>query len=198
VDNEVMRWEWRAFAPELPVLNVGLPPEFEATEETYVVSPESTTRAVISGNRIATDLLERDRDGVQLWRRTVDEAFPLCQRDVREALRQFPVGIPSLYRPEYTPFEFVTDVATCTNGLRVVGVRGVRRRTAADDCLVERSTLSMAGQTLQTVAVQGADPDAVARLVRRLRLAAAGGQNIVDAIKELLGIERHVRVRAVR
>ncbi|HEX6162492.1 MAG TPA: hypothetical protein VFZ31_03945 [Vicinamibacterales bacterium] len=189
-DEARLRWEWRAFAPELPVINVDLPPGFEATDETYLVSPESQTRAVITGNRIAADLLERDRDGVQLWRRTVDAAFPLCQRDVRETLRQFPVGIPTLYRPEYTPFEFVTDVATCTSGLRVVGVRGVRRQVAADDCLLERSTLSMAGRTLQTIAVEGDDPDAVARLVHRLRLFVDGGRNIVDVIKELLGVER--------
>ena len=199
MSNEAFsRWEWRTVAPELPSLDISLPAAFEATDQTYVVCPESDTRAVIAGNRIVTDLLEEDRDGVERWSRTIDAVFPLCQRDVRDTLRQFPVAVPTLYRAEYTPFEFVTDVATCTNGLRVIGVRGVRRQVATADCLVERSTLSVAGRTLQTVAVAGNDPDAVAGLVHRLRLRRTGAQNVVNAIKDLLGIDLAVRIRPER
>jgi hypothetical protein len=115
-------------------------------------------------------------------------AFPLCQHDVRDTLRQFRVPPPTLYRPEYTPFEFVTDVATCTNGVRVIGVRDLHRRLAVEGCTLERATFSIAGRTVQSMAFTGADPDAVRALIARCGLSRFDNINIVTLLKQVLGV----------
>ena len=184
-------WEWRAFVPAFEPLAVAWPPEFEAADDVYIVCPESDTRAIMRGDALLIDVLEQSQDGLERWRRSFEARFPLCQHDVRDALRQFPVALPVLNRAEYNELEFTTEVATCTNGLRVVGVRSVRRDVRVDGCMLERSTVSLAGTTMQTIAVKGADAPAVLRIVRDLRLNRFAARNMVDMIKELLGVSSH-------
>jgi len=180
------RWEWRTFARELEPLSVTLPAPFEAVDETLIICPESETRVAIRNNAIAVDVLGDRSGGLELWQRVLAAAFPLCQHDVRDVLRQYALTPPALYRPEYSAFEFVTDVATCTNGLRVVGVRLVNRQVSIDDCTLERTTVSIAGTTLQSLAVSSPDPQCVRRVLARLRLDRFENLNVVALVKRLL------------
>lgn len=189
-------WEWRAFAPQFEPLAVAWPPQFEATDDTYIVCPESETRAVISGGALAIDRLEERSGDLERWRGCFRARFPLCQREVRDALRQFPVELPTLTRPQYHPFEFAIEVAACTNGLRVIGVRCVRRDIAIADCILERTSISLAGTTMQTIAVKGSDPAAVRTLVRQLQLDRFDSSNMVEMIKGLLGVDHHAHTGA--
>lgn len=182
------RWEWRTFARELDPIAVALPAAFEAIDETLIVCAASETRAAIRNNTIAVDVLADRSGGLEFWQRVLTSAFPLCQRDVRDVLRQYPLTPPVLYRPEYSPFEFVTDVAACTDGLRVVGVRLVDRLVSIDDCTLERATLSIAGTTLQSLAVSSTDPQSVRRLLARLKLDRLENRNVVALVKGLLAM----------
>jgi hypothetical protein len=140
----------------------------------------------VADQRVCVDRLDDHREGIDLWRRTVSAAFPLCQHDVRDVLRQFPVTPPTLYRPEYDALTFITDVAACTDGLRVVGARTIRRRIPVDGGELERAMLSVAGRTLQSLAISGSDPDAVRALLLRFHLDRFDPSNIVSLIKQLL------------
>jgi hypothetical protein len=189
------RWEWQSLAAEVADHKLPWTPEYDTSEKTYVVSPDSDTCVAIRGNTISVDRLDECRDGVCLWRRTVDAAFPLCQRDVRDVLRQFPVTPPTLYRPEYSPLAFVTDIATCTNGLRVAGVLSVRRRLPVDSCVLERAVVTVAGRTVQSVSVSASDPDAVRAVLRRFELDRLDPSNVVTLLKTVLGVRRVERIR---
>lgn len=190
MDEHWRRWEWQSFADEFADHKLPWVPEFETTEHTYVVSPDSETRMAICDNRISVDRLEDCRDGITLWHRTVDAAFPLCQRNVRDALRQFPVAPPTLYRPEYTPLAFLTDIATCTDGLRVAGLRGIRRCINLDGCILERAAFSVAGQLFQSTSVTGADPDLVRAVLRRYHLDGLDPASIVTLLKQVFSLRQ--------
>jgi hypothetical protein len=197
-DDISLSWEWRAFAEDVDALKTGvaLPPEFEAIDQTCIICPDSDTRAVIRENTLEIDVLADRRDGAELWRRALTAVFPLCQHDVRDALRLFPVPGPALYRPEYTPFEFVTDVAGCTDSLHIVGVRGNFRRTAFGGCRLEHAAINTAGRTFQTIGIAGHSASDVARAVRSLHFDPIHNQNIVEQLKAVIGVAGHADTRA--
>lgn len=147
---------------------------------------------MIRGNQLSIEVLEQRSDDLERWRRAFTAQFPLCQHDVRDALRLCRVSPPALDRPEYGPFEFVTEVAACTGALRVVGMRCVRRDVAVDGCTLERASITLAGITMQTIAVKGSDAAAVTRVVRQLRLDRFEHRNIVEVITQLLGAGRQL------
>ena len=168
--------------------DIAWPPPFETADETYIVCPESDARAIIRDGELTIDVLEQRRGALERWRRSFSARFPLCQRDVRESLRQFPVVPPALYRPEYDAFQFATEVAGCTDGLRVAGARCLRRTLPVEGCVVERTVISIAGVTMQSMAVTGPDERNVERLVRRLQFDRVVAGNIVSVVKDRLGV----------
>jgi hypothetical protein len=176
---------------------VPLPGAFEPIDETLIVCPESDARVAIRGAAIEVDRLADRKDGLELWRRSMSATFPLCQRDVRDVLRQYPLVPPVLYRPEYTAFDFVTEVAACTNHLRVLGLRRIHRGVSIDDCLLERDTFSLAGTTLQSVAVSGVDPQSIRRLITRLGLDRLENVNSVSLVKRVLDLRPDGRIPSV-
>ena len=184
-------WEWRAFANDFELRGISLPPEFEAADETVVVSPVSDARVVIRDDVLTVDRIERHNDGLDLWRRSLHARFPLCQHDVRDVLRELKVTPPTLFRPEFSARQFVEDVAACTDGLHVVGVRCNRRIIPVGGCSVERAAVSMAGRVMQTVCVSGPDEIAVSAVVHSLQLHHLASRNIVDTIRELVDVSVH-------
>lgn len=183
-------WEWRAFAPEFDLWAVVWPPETETVDQTAIVSPHSDALAVIHDDTLTVHQLEqRAADGVEQWRPSMTVTFPICQHDVRDVLRELGVIPPTLYRPQFDASQFVTDVASCTDGVRVIGVRICRRRVALDGATLERATLSLAGRVIQTVALRAADADVVRSYVQRLRLERYQPTNIVEFLKQLLLLE---------
>ncbi|HEX8031056.1 MAG TPA: hypothetical protein VF491_21460 [Vicinamibacterales bacterium] len=182
------RWEWRTFAPSFDSLDLAMPAEVELAHEIYILNLTSNINVKIRGGAIEVKTLDDVYDGLELWRPSFTAQFPLCQRDIRSVLNWLGVSRPQvLFSPSYGASGFLTDVACCIDGIRVIGVTKTRRRAIVDGCIVERASVSAAGHIMQTVAVESADEAAVRRQLRRLRLDRFDNLNYVEFLKGLAG-----------
>jgi hypothetical protein len=188
------RWQRRAFAPVFDDINHLMPAEYVIAHETYILSEASSAAVKICDSGIDVKILEDVRQGLELWRPILAAPFPLCHRAVREVCKALAAPHPlTLFLAEYRAPEFVADIACCLPGVRVIGVHKSRRHALVDECIVERAAVSMAGQTIQSAAVESVDPEAALRLISRLHLDRFENVNDVEYLKRLLGMRTFAR-----
>jgi hypothetical protein len=185
----VRRWEWRTFAGAFDELTPLMPAAYEIAHETYVLGAAAHANVKIRGNAVDVKTLLDTRHGLELWQQSLQCAFPLCHRAVREIYAALEVHPPeSLFLPEYNQCDFLTDLVCCTDGVRIVGMNKVRRHAIVEGCIVERSAACVAGQTIQSAAVESADPDGLRRLLTELHLDRFENVNYPEFLKRQLGV----------
>ena len=183
------RWEWRAFASAFDELAPLMPAEYEIAHDIYLLGAAAHANVKIRGNAVDVKTLVDTRHGLELWQPSLQCAFPLCHRAVREIYAALEVHPPqSLFLPEYNQCDFLSDLACCTDGVRIIGVNKVRRHAIVGGCIVERSAAWVAGQTVQSAAVESADADGLRRMLSELRLDRFENVNYPEFLKRLPGV----------
>jgi exopolyphosphatase / guanosine-5'-triphosphate,3'-diphosphate pyrophosphatase len=187
------RYEFRIWAQNLAGLRDKLqqaatPSHTEPSHETYLISA-TTDRC---NAKIRNDLLDikvligNDR-GFEQWKPVLKAGFPL-ERPVIEA-QIFPaleVILLRLEREQYSMAEFLDEVAGAHPKIKVVAVSKTRLQFNLDGCQAEFASTTIDGVAMDTVAAESADPDAVARAIRRLGIEGLSNTSYIRQIKQML------------
>lgn len=175
-DSEA-RYEFRVFGHDLEDLrsrlaDLGGQPDQDQSSETYVV----TRLNIDAGVKVRDGQLEmkvlRAREGIlELWWPAITEPLPVAGSvfvdDVAPALG-VTVDLPG--DAQLTEAALV-EIAQSVPGLASISVRKRRALYEIDGCMAELTDVEMAGDQVQSIAVEGPDFVDVTQLVRKLGLA---------------------------
>lgn len=166
-------WEWRAFAPRLAHLDhVLADAASEERADVYVLAeglgPDRGLK-LRGGDTLELKVLAAREGQAERWEKPFVAPLGLLSHQTRELSRLLAPGGPVPVRP----LRGLDDVLRLVRDLRLGEARTVpvekRVRAALVDGLrVERSQVRLAEVTLETVAVEGAEPRAVLGFVERL------------------------------
>jgi len=177
------RWEWRTFGPTLPAKErvFATPEAVQESDEVYLLSEAGTEEAAGTQSAKIRDglidiktLREVDARGLEQWTPTMKEPFPLSADDVGRVFAALAIRTPSLERSEYTMDEFLDELMTPADGVRVTRVHKLRRRYTVEGAMAEVSDVEADGRKTRTIAAESTDPDAVMAAIR----AAGLGQHL--------------------
>ena len=118
------------------------------------------------------------------WRPVVKLPFPVSREAVAGV---FGPAAPWI-RSSYTDSELVEAVGAI-GGAQVVEVDKSRTQREVNGCTVELAALQVGKRPVQTAAVEGEDPEAVRRMVRRLGLEGRHNTNYVRALTQACASE---------
>lgn len=182
-------WEWRAFGSHFEVADLlGPDAQEERRADTYVVAPGLGAQRGLKlrgGATLELKVQRQARRGVELWEKPVAHALEVPPWETRELARLLAPDAPVPVRP----LRALDDLLRLVRDLRLGEPRAVLvHKTITSDVLeqglrVERTGLRVSGlgpdaRELETVAVEGADPDAVLEL--RARLVLPPGATVVS------------------
>lgn len=169
-------WEWRAFGTRFDASALlGPDASHERRTDTYVVAPElggGRGLELRGGATLELKVLREARRGVELWEKPVAHELELPPWRTRELARLLAPDAPVPVRP----LRSLDDVTRLVRDLRLgdprlVPVHKVVSSLVLDEGVrLERTTLRVAGRDLETIALEGADPEAVLELTTRLVL----------------------------
>lgn len=170
-------WEWRAFGSRFDLLDdlLGRDADEERRVDTYVVAPGLGAERGLKlrgGATVELKVREAAQGVLELWRKPVADDLEVPPWRTRELARLLAPGAPVPVRP----LRGLDDVLRLVRDLHlggpcvVVVAKTIVSRTLDEGVRVEHATLSVEGRALETVAVEGADPDAVRTVVSRLTL----------------------------
>lgn len=180
------RWEWRTFGAAFDQVDAQLSGERRTSREIYVLCDSSNTNVKIRDDVIEVKVLDRVRHGLELWSPSFKAVFPISRDDIRTVFLQWPLPPPPMSELLYTPQQFITEILSWSPNLHVVGITKARRQAVIDRCLVEVSSVSAGGHTVQTAAVEMADPDHALRMIRTLHLDQLENVSYVTFLKRML------------
>ena len=151
MENIIPRWEWRTFgesfgesdsqftAPELGGV--------QDSDEIYLLSPVNVANVKIRDGLMDIKALEQvNRDGLEQWRPVMKGAFPLPAAEAKNVFNALGVAPPALGRTLYTLEQFVAELATPGQRLRVVKVHKRRTRYKIDGCMSEMAEVAADGR----------------------------------------------------
>ncbi len=170
-------WEWRAFAStfDLPDDLLGPDVDEERRVDSYVVAPGLGVDRGLKlrgGSTLELKVREAAQGALELWRKPVADELEVPPWRTRELARLLAPGAPVPVRP----LRALDDLLRLVRDLHlgeprvVVVAKAIVSHTLDAGVRVERAALSVEGRALETVAVEGADPDAVRAAVSRLVL----------------------------
>ncbi|TIC88095.1 Ppx/GppA family phosphatase [Nocardioides sp. GY 10113] len=195
----VPRWEWRTFAgpADADALRAGTLAALPATEshesdEVYLLSLVGDGSVKLRDGVVDTKVQQHlDGHGLQQWRPTMKEPFPLDADALATAFAAAGVDAPPTDRPTYSEREVADELVGPRDDLRLARVHKLRRRTTFEGCLVEVTDLTVGdGDTTAsttTVAVEATDPALVVAAVARLGLAERHNTCMARGLRSLLG-----------
>ena len=189
------RWEWRTFGPGARVAENGwrhlAAVATQESDEVYLLSGAGETVKVRAELMDIKQLLATDEFGLQQWTPVLKASFPIDRSNVERVFDALHVPVPELDRDAYTLEAFLRELTGPSRGIRVVSVHKRRVRYAPNGCSAEITDVVADGRSATTFAVEAEDADAVAGVVRSLRLAnyvntayPVGLARIVDGIPE--------------
>lgn len=181
----VPRWEWRTFADEFTVAAARLAPHLSSpsvTDEIYILSPRPDVNVKIRRDQIEIKVLRQVANGLEQWAPILVSHFPLSMCLVGAVFAAWHRAAPAPLQPSYTADEFLNDVIARERDLGIVPLNKSRRNGQFENATVELATLTIAGTTMQTIAVEKEDPDRVLSAVRSLGFAGRENLNYVKAL----------------
>ncbi len=193
------RYEFRVWAPHLDeaknrllALAVGQPQD---SSETYVISAATTTTNVkIRGGLMDIKVFMDEKDGLERWRPTLKEGFPVAANVIADAiLPGLRVETPKLARDNYTLGQFITEVVAPNQKLKAVDLTKRRTQVKVDGCTAEFTEVKLKDAKVETVAVEAEDPAAVRRLVEKLGISNYANVNYIVELRRLSGLEPPAR-----
>jgi exopolyphosphatase/guanosine-5'-triphosphate,3'-diphosphate pyrophosphatase len=184
------RWEWRTFGASLAANErvFATPDAVQESDEVYLLAHGRDASNDAGGGEAAgtqsvkirdglidiKTLHEVDARGLEQWSPTMKEAFPLPADRVGRVFAALVVQPPPLERSEYTIDQFLDELMSPAEGVRVVGVHKLRRRYSVEEAMAEVSEVTADGTRTRTIAAESTDPDAVMAAIR----AAGLGQHL--------------------
>jgi exopolyphosphatase/guanosine-5'-triphosphate,3'-diphosphate pyrophosphatase len=175
------RWEWRTFGDlSGNALAARAPDRVEESDEVYVLSPASNASVKFREGVLDVKTLQQVDRGLEQWQPVLKAPFPLSPDDaatVADALRVDGVDGSSL-----------DGLAA---GLLAVRVRKSRARHTVGGCMAELSEFRTGHGSIQTIAAESEDPDAVLAAVEELGLAGRANTCVARGLKQLAGVGRY-------
>ena len=188
----VPRWEWRTFGERFETadryLDAQTADRLQESDEVYLLSVNADASVKLRDDLLDVKHLEQvNDDGLELWKPVMKSPFPLAPAEVISVLTALNVAVPALDRTEYTPSDFKADVIDANADLRATRVHKRRAHYNVDDCMVERTELTVDNRTALTIAIESPDPKLVLATRGRLGLDGLRNVNVARGLKSLIG-----------
>lgn len=187
------RYEFRAWAPELPEVKATLESASECVQtlestEIYLVTSEPTqANPKVRRGALEVKLLLEVRDGFELWEPRANELFPVPDAVAADVLfRWLEAPAFALPRDRYTLAELLDEVVARCASVTAVEVTKVRRAYVVDGCLAEIADVTVAGTEMQTAALESTEIPPLQRACRALGVADFTNTSYPTAIKQIL------------
>lgn len=200
-DSSLPRWEWRTFGADLAVPGARLlelsrthapavePPLTQASDEVYLLSTLADANVKIRDGLMDIKALERtDAAGLEQWRPVLKAGFPLTAATAVEVFAALGLPPPAIARPRYDLEELLEELIEPQPRLHALPVHKRRQRYPLPGALAELTQVAVADRTLWTLAVESADPKAVAAALEPLGLAGRPNLSYPRALKGLAGL----------
>ncbi|WP_371367522.1 hypothetical protein SRRS_14300 [Sporomusa rhizae] len=189
----IPRWEWRTFNNDLAefaetITNYGRP-NIRKSEEVYILSKVRDDNTKIREDLIDIKSLQAvDENKLEQWNPTLKAGFPIGKDNLTELFKVFGVVAPEFAREEYTYEQFLSEVITPNEALKVVNVKKVRYIYSVNDCIVEFAETEFNGVPWKTACVEHVDPANVIKTVQELGLVGLENINYIKAMKKTVGL----------
>ena len=171
------RWEFRVFGEDLAAERAALrrfpvpADEEEARTDIYFVVPRRIDASLkLRGERLDLKLLRDERDGLELWEPAGEADFPVAPGRLREQLLG-PVGVRLVLPEAPVGRDLLLGLARAAPGMRLVRVEKRRRQHRLEGVVAEFTRLAADGQAVESVAVEGEDPERVKNAIAALGLS---------------------------
>ena len=190
------RFEFRAWGDKLDTVRdriASLADFYEKREsvETYIISAGTTdANPKVRGDRLDIKILIATRDRFEQWEPQLKASFPIpasvLRNDFFRILGQF---TPTLDRDNYSFEQFIHEIVERHDELAAVEVVKQRRISTVNGCITEFAHVSIAGEDIQTAAVESTDLEALHEARRLTGLDEYENINYPAAIKRAIGWE---------
>jgi exopolyphosphatase/guanosine-5'-triphosphate,3'-diphosphate pyrophosphatase len=192
MNNVVYRWEWRVFGSRLDsaerVFSKLTPVEDPAeTNETYLLGPDDVNVKIRFSLVDIKNLMDVDRNGLELWAPISKFEFPLSAREVTSVFDAWGLSTPDLVLNEYELDQFLDGLVAPHPDLEIVSVAKHRVRFSIEQCISELTTLTLNGRETKTVAAESENPEAVLAAVERLGISGHVNMSYNRGLRCLLG-----------
>lgn len=188
MDAIVPRWEWRTFGRQFDLASLLVAYRHVrqvVSTEWYLVSPQSRDNAKIRDDKMDIKRLQNTlSNGLEQWMPLMKAEFPLSRKQVGAVYEVLALPAPPLAQPAYD-MSALLDVVRADRRAATVHVYKVRDQYDADGCVLEMADVEFDGDRYQTVAVEHADPEKVARAVTRFGFALAENVNFIRFMQQL-------------
>lgn len=192
MQDVILRWEWRMFAPKLSrniLTLIGEPREARFTRENYILSFASPDNVKVRDDVIDIKLVEQvDRHGLQQWRPALKSNFPLDHEALAALWSAWRIPAPVLARPSYTLSQLIQEIVEPEPALCSVPVEKTRSRIIVDGCSGELVHLVVRGEKWESLALEDPYPLRVWRAVKHLGLNGIENTSYPAALKQILGL----------
>jgi len=189
------RYEFRVWAPSLATFRKDLEARAladgsRASTEIYLLSPTTDNcSAKIRARVLEVKIMLQHRGVLEQWSPVLKKNFPLRTSFIVERL--FPLlaaNPPPLTKGKYDLNDFLEAVSAGPGGVRVAVVTKDRNRFLLGQCQAEFTRVTLGAITRDTIAVEGADPNAVLAAISALGINDLPNCSYPRQIKLLLGI----------
>ena len=190
------RFEFRAWGDQLDtvrdrIASLAEPYEIRESVETYIVSAATTdANPKVREDRLDIKVLIATRDGFQQWEPQLKVGFPISASVLRnDFFRILGGSAPDLDRESYSFEQFIHHIVEPHVELTAVEVVKQRRISTVSGCITELAYVSIAGEDIQTAAVESTDLEALRDARRLTGLDAYENISYPAAIKRAIGWE---------
>lgn len=182
------RWEWRTFGAdfgEAEAVLAGLEPTgAQDSDEIYFLNAVGANVKVRDDLMDIKALLAVDADGLEQWTPILKQAFPLQPADIAKVLEKLQAPVSVQFREPCTLQAFTAAFAG--TGVRPLKVRKHRVRYRVNGCTGELTSLTAAGRSTRTIALESEDPAVVLRAREALGLSGVPNTNYPRGLAALI------------
>ena len=160
----------------------------KTSQETYLIS-SATDRSNIKIRSGLMDIkvLDRTERGLELWKPVLKAEFPLDAATITNAiyarLELVPPAITAGPFPEASFLELMSRDAR----IAIVPVSKNRSQFQIGSCTAEFASVSIGGQSVDTVAAESTEPEALLALLAQIGISNLSNQSYVREIKCVVG-----------
>lgn len=195
MNTVVPRFEFRTFGQSLERIESALRARSECREitesdEYYLIDKDDLDINIKArDDRLEIKRLVERRGQLQLWKPVLTEHFPVPRAVIRTQLLPFlHAEAIELRHDPCTLQELIDEVVRPAPSLHIARVVKRRCKFEVDGCPAEIDEVSINNHAMRSVAVEAADPEALAALVRELELDRCENLGYPRAIGRLLGL----------
>ena len=195
MEKIIPRWEWRTFgeglSKEAEVIRQFGESFDRESKELYILSTRSNDNTKIRAELmdIKTPIRINDENSLEQWTVLAKSTFPIHINDLALVYKAFGLQLPFFKKDEYSYNEYLEELIGKNPDLRIVNVKKNRHGYKIDGAIVEIAEVQFDDVSLQTIAVEHADPELVMQTVQKLGLTKFENINYIKAMKRAFGIK---------